>query len=158
MVIGREPKAVLWVRRACIAILTVHMVFATWSLVRRIWQVFRIDLTASASTLHPGAGISYDVVTTGEVHNRIRLELVQGAHSEILAEEVSRVSAIATYDPRLFRYQRTMPVTAELLNRFTAGPATLRLTGFGSQKLLRTPPPRISELSVHLAAVVAAGK
>jgi hypothetical protein len=75
---------------------------------------------------------------------------VQGTHTESLCEERSRVNAVNTYDPRVFDDARTMTVTPELLARFVPGPATLRLTGFGGEKLLRTPPPRVRELAVQL--------
>jgi len=145
-----QPAAVVWVKRICIAAFAIHMVFFTWSIYRRIWQINRIDLTTSSSALASGTIVSYDVVTSGEVQNRIRLELVQGAHAEILREQLSRVSAISAYDPRLFRYQQAVHLTPELLGRFSNGPATLRLTGFGAQKLLHTPAPRIRELAVQV--------
>jgi hypothetical protein len=147
---GRESTAVLWVKRLCIAAVAIHMVFSAWSLYRRIRQVIRIDLESSSSVLVAGATVSYDVIASGEVHNRIRLELVQGDHAETLREERTRVNSISAYDPRIFRYERTTTITPEVLSRFAAGPATLRLTGFGSQKLLRTPAPRVRELSVQL--------
>jgi hypothetical protein len=128
------------------------MVFFTWSIYRRLRQIIYIELRASATTLAPGATVSYDVVASGEVHNRIRLELVQGTHAETLREERSRVNYISSYDPRVFRYERTTLISPEMLTRFAAGPATLRLTGFGSQKLLQTPAPRVRELAVQIGS------
>jgi hypothetical protein len=148
----RDPPAVVWVKRICIAAFAIHVVFFTWSIYRRIWQVVHIEVGASSIVLTPGVTVSYDVITTGEVHNHIRLELVQGTHAETILEERSRVSSISAYDPRLFRYERTVAITPALLSRFTPGPGTLRLTGFGSQKLLRTPVPRVRELAVQIGA------
>ena len=150
-IIRPDPTAVVRIKRVCIAALAIHMVFASWSLYRRIWQVLHIELGASATVLTPGITVRYDVITSGEVHNRIRLELVQGNHAETVREERTRVSAISAYDPRIFRYERSTPLTRELLSRFDPGPATLRLTGFGGQKLLRTPAPRVKELAVQIA-------
>src|SRR5215217_4818130 len=73
------PAVVVWVRRVCIAAIAIHMVFFTWSIYRRLRQIIYIELTASSTTLSPGVTVSYDVIASGEVHNRIRLELVQGA-------------------------------------------------------------------------------
>jgi hypothetical protein len=53
-------------------------------------------------------------------------------------------------DPRVFRYTPTVPITSALLARFQPGRATLRVTGFGAQKLLHTPAPRVRELVVRL--------
>jgi hypothetical protein len=150
LTLHREPVAVLWVRRVCIAAFGLHMAFFTWSIYRRLRQIIHIEVTASSSVLTPGATVSYDVIASGEVRNRIRLELVQGTHSETLREELSRVNSISSYDPRIFRYIRTITVTPALLSRFEHGPATLRLTGFGSQKLLQTPAPRVRDLPVQI--------
>jgi hypothetical protein len=145
-----QPSIVRWVKRASIAVAAAYTLVFCWSVYRRLWQINRIELNTSSAVLSPGATITYDVVTSGEVQNRIRLELVQGTHAETLREEVSRVSAISALDLRLFRYERLVTVTPETLSRFRPGPATVRLTGFGSQKLLRTPAPRVRELVVQI--------
>jgi len=139
------------VRRTLIAIACTHAVFFCWSMYRRIWQVQRIEARATSTVLVPGSAVGYDVVTSGEVHNRIRLELVQGAQSEILLEQRARVNTVSAYDPRLFRYTPTVTITREHLARFRPGLATLRVTAFGGRKLLRTPAARIRELQVRLA-------
>ena len=146
----RESPAVLWIKRVCVAVVCVHLVFSAWSAYRRIWQVLRIELHASSLILTPGETVSYDVITSGETHNRILLELVQGTNAETLLEQHAQVNTVNTYDPRVFEYARTVTITPEVLARFAPGPATLRLTGFGGQKLLRTPPPRVRELAVRL--------
>jgi len=146
-----ESRVVVWVRRVLIGVVCAHMVFFCWSIFRRLRQVLRIELTASSTVLHPGSTVSYDVITSGETHNRIRLELRQGSHSEVLLEQRGAVNVVSAYDPRVFRYTPTVTLTPEILSRFSAGPATLRLTGFGGQKLLQTPAPRVRELQVQLA-------
>ena len=62
----------------------------------------------------------------------------------------ARLSAINTWDPRVFRARPTVTMPAEALAPFAPGPATLRLTAFGGQKLLRTPAPRVRELAVRI--------
>jgi hypothetical protein len=89
-------------------------------------------------------------VTSGEAHNRIHLELIQGAQREVLHQHRTRVSSISALDPRVFRYTPTVTITPALLARFHSGSATLRVTGFGAQKLLRTPGPRVREVRVRL--------
>jgi hypothetical protein len=147
-----ESRVVRWVRRVLIGAFALHMVLFFWSIYRRIWQVTRVDLQVSSATLSPGVKVSTDVITSGETQNRIRLELVQGTHSEVLMERRARVNVISAYDPRRFRYTPAVTITPQLLARFTPGPATLRLTGFGGQKLLRTPAPRVRELPVTIPA------
>jgi hypothetical protein len=147
----RESRVVVWVLRVCIAAVCVHMLFFTWSIIRRYWQVMRLDVTASSTTLIAGSIISFDVVTSGETQNRIRLELVQGTHAEMLLEQRAAVNAVSAYDPRVFEYLRSVTITPQLLSRFAPGAATIRLTGFGGQKLLHVPAPRIREIPVQLA-------
>jgi hypothetical protein len=123
-----------------------------WSIYRRIWQVQRIEVIAPATVLVPSAVVGYDVVTSGEVRNLIRLELVQGAEHATLLEQRGDVNRVSAYDPRMFRYKPKVTLGPDLISRFSAGPATLRLTVFGGQKLLRTPAPRVREVEVQLAA------
>ena len=146
----RESRVVLWVRRGTIVVACIYAVSFSWSIYRRINQILRIEAHASSPVLAPGSTVGYDVVTSGEVQNRIRLELVQGARTEMLREQRASVNGISGLDPRVFRYTATVAVTPAVLARFRPGPATLRVTGFGGQKLLRTPAPRVRELQVRL--------
>jgi hypothetical protein len=122
-----------------------------WSIYRRIWQVQRIELIAPSTLLSSSSVIGYDVVTSGEVQNLIRLELVQGDRHEILLEQRADHNRISGYDPRLFRYTPKITIGAEHIARLHTGPATLRLTVFGGQKLLHVPPPRVREVQVTLS-------
>jgi hypothetical protein len=146
----RESSVVRLVRRGVIVVACLYMVSFWWSMYRRIWQVLRIEAHASSLVLAPGSTVGYDVITSGEVGNRITLELVQGAQREVLLEQRARVHRVRSIDPRVLRYTPTIAITPALLARFQPGPATLRVTGFGGQKLLRTPAPRVRELQVRL--------
>jgi hypothetical protein len=147
----REPRVFLWVRRGVITVATVYSVVFCWSIYRRMWQVLSIEPRAASTVLRPGSTVGYDVVTSGEVRNLLRLELVQGERREIVLEQQSRLRSIATFDMRIFRHTPTVTITAAQLSRFQPGPATLRVTGFGSMKLQRTPGPRVAELPVQIA-------
>src|SRR5262245_20033955 len=98
-----ESRVVAGVRRALIAVACAYAVLAAWGMYRRIFQVLRVDISAPAS-LVDGSAVSIDVIATGEVRNRIVLELVQGERRETLIDTLSRLSASNTIDPRLFRY------------------------------------------------------
>ena len=147
---GRESVVVRWLRRTVLMVACLYAVSFSWSIYRRIRQVIRIEARASSLVLSPGATVGFDVVTSGEVQNRIRLELVQGAQREILLEQRASRNRVSGLDPRVFRYAPTVVVTNAHLARFDPGPATLRVTGFGGMKLLRTPAPRVSELQVRV--------
>jgi hypothetical protein len=146
-----EPRVFRWLKRFTIATLCIHLALFWWSIYRRIWQVQRIELVAPATVLAPSVTVGYDVITSGEVQNLIRLELVQGDQREVLLEQRSKTNRVSAYDPRLFRNTPSVTIGAELLSRFRAGPATLRLTVFGGQKLLHTPAARVREVEVRLA-------
>jgi hypothetical protein len=147
----RESGVVFWLGRALIALACLYSVAFCWNIYRRIWQVQRIEAIATSNVLVPGTTVGYDVLTGGEVPNLIRLELIQGARHETLLQERARVNFMNTFNPRLIRSKQSVTISPDLLSRFSAGPATLRVTAFGLQKLLRTPAPRIRELAVTLA-------
>jgi hypothetical protein len=147
----RESRVVLWVGRTLIVIVCLQSVFFCWSIYRRIWQVQHIEALANSAVLVPGTTVGYDVLTSGEVHNLISLELIQGDRHEVLVQQRARINLVNTYNPFLVRSTQSVRLPSELLSRYRAGPATLRVTAFGSQKLLRTPPPRVNELHVTLA-------
>ena len=146
----RESPVVRVVRRTLLTIACIYLVFASWSCFRRLRQILRIEVHASSRVLAPGSTVGYDVVASGETKNRIRLELVQGEQTEVLLEQRASVNAVSALDPRVFRYMPTVTLTRAHLARFHAGAATLRVTGFGGQKLLQTPSPRVRELEVEL--------
>src|SRR5688572_2901183 len=146
----RESRIVRRVGRTVIVVACIYAVSFSWSIYRRINQILRIEVHATSPVLAPGSRVGYDVVTSGEVQNRIRLELVQGARTELLREQRASVNGISGLDPRVFRYTATVAMSPALLARFRPGPATLRVTGFGGQKLLSTPAPRVRELQVRL--------
>jgi hypothetical protein len=85
-----------------------------------------------------------------ESPNRLVLELIQGEHREILFEQHARFHRIRAIDPRVFRYTPSVTLTPAMLSRFQPGPAIVRVTGYGEQKLLRTPAPRVRETGVRL--------
>ena len=146
----RESPAVRYVRRVSIVVACVYGVLFWWNIFARIRQIIRIDARASSAILVPGSTVGYDVITSGEVPNRIALELVQGERREVLLEQRARFHRIRTLDPRVFRYTPSVTLTMAILSRFHPGPATLRVTGYGEQKLLRTPAPRVRDLAVRL--------
>lgn len=146
-----ETPLFRWLRRFIIATTAAYAILFSWGIYRRLVQVQRIELSAPSSPIGPGSEVAYDVVTSGEVHNLIRLEVVQDDHRTVLREQWSAINHVNTLDPRLFRYRPRIAIAPGALQGFRPGPATLRLTVFGNQKLLRTPAPRTRELGVTLS-------
>ena len=139
-----------WVRRLAIAVICFHVALLPWEFYRRIWQVLRADLFVPSITLTPGATISIDVVTSGEVQNRVVLELVQDTQRETLLEFHGELNRSNMYDVLTYRYRPAVTLTPALLAGFQPGPAVVRLTGYGGSKLLRTPAPVVREQQVIL--------
>jgi hypothetical protein len=146
----RESPAVRYVRRFSIAVVCVYGVLFWWNMFARIRQVIRIEARVPSTVLAPGSTVGYDIITSGEVPNRLVLELVQGERRSILFEQKSQFHRIRAIDPRVFRYKPRITLTAEMLAGFHAGAAVVRVTGYGEQKLLRTPEPRVREVAVRL--------
>ena len=109
-----------------------------------------LDLISSERVLHSGSSVRASVVTSGRTFVRIRLELIQGAHAEKLAELVVPKNKWASIDPRTQRAALTATLTPELLARFEAGPALLRATALGGSQWLRVPLPEVRDLAVEV--------
>ncbi len=139
-----------WGKRLAIALLVFNALLWPWELYRRIWQVLRADLVVSSGTLTPGATVSIDVVTSGEIRNRVVLELIRDTRRVTLLEFHGRLNRMNFFDVRTYRYTPTVTLTPDMLAGFTPGPAVVRLTGYGGMKLLRTPPPVVREQQVML--------
>ena len=143
-----DPRFQQWGRCFAIGLICFHACLWPWELYRRIWQVLRADLLVSSDVLTPGATIAIDVVTSGEVQNRIVLELVQEMRRETLLEFRGELNRMNVYDVRTYRYTPTIRLTSDVLASFKPGPAVVRLTGYGGMKLLRTPPPVVRQQRV----------
>jgi hypothetical protein len=146
-----ESRLFRWLWRLTIVTACLHVTLFTWAIYRRLWQVQRIEIVGAPASISAGDTVALDVITSGEVQNRIVLELARGEQREALYERRAEVNRLSAYDPRLFRYRPTVRIGAEPLSRLGPGPATLRLTVFGGQKLLQTPKPRVREAPVTIA-------
>src|SRR4051812_40032201 len=117
----RESPAVRYVRRISITVACVYGVLFWWNMFARIRQIIRIEASVPSTVLAPGSTIGYDIVTSGEVPNRLVLELIQGERKEILIEQHGRFHRIRAIDPRVFRYTPSVTLTPAILSRFQAG-------------------------------------
>jgi hypothetical protein len=132
-------------------LLGVHIVLATISGYRAIWQIYRLTIRTSNPVLQPGASVGFDLVSSGRVESDAQLELIQGTVAETLAVKFLPRNTNASYDPRSQHGAVSVVLTPSMLARFAPGPAILRATAFGSMQWLRTPPPSIREQRVLLA-------
>ena len=117
----------------------------------RAWyQVHSLDLTTSTSTLQIGSPITTKVVSYARTPVTVKLELIQGTHSEVLATRGVRSNDWSFFDPRPQQATQTVVLNSEVLAHFQTGPAQLRATATGRPQLSRVPPPLVRELSVEI--------
>src|ERR1700750_2822579 len=107
----RESRAVRYVHRLSIAVACVYGVLFWWNMVARIRQVMRIEARVSSTVLTPGATVGYDIITSGEVPNRLVAELRQGAPRKTLFGPRPRFHRKRAIDPRVFHYTPTVTLT-----------------------------------------------
>jgi hypothetical protein len=128
-----------------------NVAIGAWSAYRAWVQVRRLDLAVVSTNLRPGVASVVRVLTSGRTPIDVRLELVQGTHSELLADLRVAPSRDAFYDPRTRQGTMAPSFTSEFLAHFQPGPAIVRATALGRPQWMRTPPPVIQEIPVVIA-------
>lgn len=129
----------------------INITAGIWSAYRAWVQVRRLDLAVLSTNLRPGVASVVRVVTSGRTPIDVRLELVQGTHSELLADLRVAPSRDGFWDPRTRQGMMTPSFTTEFLAHFQAGPAIVRATALGKPQWMRTPPPTVQEIPVVIA-------
>lgn len=130
--------------------LALFLVSAAASGYRAYYQVRGLELRLTENVLRDGSVIQVSVTGSGRTTIDVRLELVQGGHSEILAVQRVPGNDWPVFDPRPTRASRRVALTPELLSRFAAGPASVRATATGRPQWTRLPPPTVRESAVEI--------
>lgn len=143
-------RSIVLLKRTILAFLAVNLVVALLSGHRAYFQVRSLELSSPEHIPHGGLTIETSVVTSGRTFVDLKLEMIQGAHTEPLAARQVMKNRFASYDPRTQRAALTVTLTPELLARFEDGPARVRATATGSAQWLRVPPPEVREIAVEL--------
>ncbi|HWW77196.1 MAG TPA: hypothetical protein VNZ44_17465 [Pyrinomonadaceae bacterium] len=146
----REARPVALMKRAALPLLTLCAVTALSSGYRAYYQVYDLRLHVTESTLRAGSAVEVAVAGSGRTTLDVRVELIQGDHSETLAAQQVRGNEWASFDPRPRKASRQVVLTPEQLARFASGPATLRATATGRPQWLRLPPPTVREEAVNV--------
>src|SRR5665213_653304 len=81
----KAPRLVRVVQRVVIIGALLQLAIAIWSGYRAIVQIFKLELSVVSTDLRSGMPAVVHVVTSGRASATVRLELVQGSHSELLA-------------------------------------------------------------------------
>ncbi len=147
---SETPRAVALARRAALVLLSVLLGLGVLSGHRAWVQVRSLELQSATPTLSGGSRLQARVVTSGRTFVDLRLELVQGAHSETLAVRQVPKNRDAATDPRSRRDSLAVVLTPELLERFQAGPVVVRAVARGRPQWLREPPPTVRELAMQV--------
>ncbi len=146
----REARPVALMKRAALPLLALCVVTALSSGYRAYYQVYDLQLHVTESTLRAGSAVEVAVAGSGRTTFGVRVELIQGDHSETLAVRQVRGNEWASFDPRPRKASQTVVLTPEQLARFAPGPATLRATATGRPQWLRLPPPTVREEAVEI--------
>jgi hypothetical protein len=136
------------VQRVIIIVALLHVAIGAWSSYRAWVQVRSLELKVVSPDLRAGMPSFVHVVTSGRTPVDVRLELIQGSHSVMLATLRVAPSRDGFYDPRTRQGSMMPSFTTEFLAQFQPGPALLRATAIGRPQWLRTPPPVVQELPV----------
>lgn len=147
--LAQEWKGFVILRRTIIAIAIVHFSLAAASGYRAIVQVYDVTIGTSPA-IRPGHSLKVHVSTSGRTYVDVRVDLVQGGHTEKIGTTQVDSNDSFFYDPRAKRIAMSIVIPADILSRFTVGEATIRAEAVGRPQWLRTPPPTIDEVKVRL--------
>ena len=146
-------KPLRWVtlmKRICIPLLTLYLIIGAISAYRAWYQVRRLDLSVGSTVMRPGAAINYTVVSYARTIVDVRVELIQGAHSETISSLHVGGNEWPFWNPLNKVGSETAVLSSDVLNRFDNGTATYRATAIGHEQWTRTPPPVIREVPVTI--------
>jgi hypothetical protein len=148
--LSRETRPIALLKRAVLVLLAFCFVTALTSGYRAYYQVRSLELHLTEPTLRRGSVVQVEVVGSGRTTIDVRVELIQGEHSETLAVHQMRGNEWASFDPRPRRASPSVVVTPEQLALFTDGAAKVRATATGRPQWTRLPPPTVREVEVEI--------
>ena len=146
----RDARPIALMKKAILVLLALCLVTALASGYRAYFQVLSLELHLSARILRDGSVVQTTVASSGRTPVAVRVELIQGTHSETLAVQHVPDNSWAAFDPRPQRATQRVVLTPELLTRFRTGPAQVRATATGRPQWTRLPPPSVRESAVEM--------
>lgn len=136
------------VKRVVLIIALLYGAVGIWSAYRAWAQVQLLDVKVVSTSLRPGMPSVVRVVTSGLTYVTVRLDLVQGSHSETLADLRVAPSPKGILSPGKRQGSMMPSFTTEFLAKFQPGPAILRTTASGVPKWFLSPAPVVQEIPV----------
>ena len=147
--LAQEWKGFTILRRIIIAAAIVHFSLAAASGYRAIVQVYDVTIETPRA-IRSAQPFTVHVSTSGRTYVDVRVDLIQGSHTETIGSTTVDSNDSFFYDPRPKGMAMNVVVPVDLLSRFTPGHATIRATAVGRPQWLRTPPPTVDEARVTL--------
>ncbi len=142
------PRLVRVVKRVVLIIALLYGAVGIWSVYRAWAQVQVLDVKLMSTSLRPGMPSVVRVVTSGLTYVTVRFDLVQGSHSETLADLRVAPSPKGIFSPGKRQGSMMPSFTAEFLAKFQPGPAIVRTTATGVPKWYLSPAPLVQEVPV----------
>ncbi|MEK6335464.1 MAG: hypothetical protein AABM67_10985 [Acidobacteriota bacterium] len=146
----RSAWPLVFLKRACVILLSIYLVIGLISAYRAFYQVRSLELRARDSILRNGSSVETSVVSYARTTVDVRLELIQGTHTETVNTLRVPGNEWAFFDPRNQKGAQTTVLTGDVLRRFQPGKAQLRATAIGRHQWMRLPPPVIRELEIEI--------
>jgi hypothetical protein len=146
----REARPIVLMKRAVLVVLALCFVTALASGYRAYYQVLGLELRLAEPTVRGGSVVQVEVVGSGRTTIDVRVELIQGSHSETLGVHRVPGNEWASFDPRPRRASPRVVLTPEQLARFADGAAVVRATATGRRQWMRLPPPTVREVAVEI--------
>jgi hypothetical protein len=143
-----DARPVALMKRVLPIPLALFVITAAISGHRAYYQVRSLELGLNDAVLREGSVIAVGVTGSGRTTVDVKLELIQGTHSETLTALRVRGNEWPVFDPRPTHGARSLALTPDILSRFADGAATLRATAVGRPQWTRLPPPTVSEAAV----------
>ncbi|HKO99965.1 MAG TPA: hypothetical protein VJU86_23525 [Pyrinomonadaceae bacterium] len=143
-------RPLVLLKQCVLLLLSLYLIIGFVSAYRAFYQVHSLALITANPILREGSVIETSVISYARTHVDVKLELIQGTNSAILAVQTVPGNEWGFFDPRNRRGSQTATITSDILARFQPGKAQLRATATGRPQWTRLPPPVIQELVVNL--------
>ena len=146
----RDPRSMVMMRWFILLVAVPFFLVDGFAIYRRLTQLRRLEVQVSDADLHAGSAVILEALSWATTMMTVRLELVQGAHSETLLLHRLPPNKEATLDPRPRNARLRIVLTADQIARYAAGDAVLRATATWRAQLLRKSHPVVREVAVRI--------
>ena len=117
-------------KRVCVPLLTLYLIIGAISAYRAWYQIRRLSLSVSNPVLRPGSAVDYSVVSYARTTLDVRVELIQGAHTELIGTIFLRGNDGDSSIPAINRLQKQPS-----FSRISSTGSMTATRSFGQQRL-----------------------